>query len=50
MGVEILGLEAWLSEGGELSVGQIFELLEGGRGDAAEGEDAFLGVDVDLDV
>lgn len=50
MGGEILGLEAWFSEGGELSIGQIFELLEGGRGDAAEGEDAFLGVDVDLDV
>ena len=50
MGGGVLGLEAGLSVGGELSVGQIFELLEGGGRDAAEREDAFLGVDADLDV
>ena len=43
----VLGFEAGLSVGGELAVGEVFELVEGGRGDAAEGEEAFLGVDVD---
>lgn len=46
----VLGLEARFSVGCELAIGEVFELLEGGRGDAAEGEEAFLGVDVDLDV
>lgn len=46
----VLRLEARLSVGRQLAISKVFQLLEGGRGDAAEGEEAFLGVDVDLDV
>lgn len=46
----VLGLKAGLSVGGELAVGGIVEECEGGGGDAGEGEELFLGVDVDLDV
>lgn len=50
MGGEVLRLETRLSVGSELAIGVVFELVEGRRGDAAEGEELLLGVDVDLDV
>ena len=49
MSAGLLGLEAVFSEGREVAVHVVLELLKGQGGDAAKREDLLLGVDGDLD-